>query len=82
MKADYTQMDGKPAEEQARQALKHMLERIREHPEIGYFCGYGTQTFALLTEAAATLFNEPVAQVREHFLPRNACDPYAERREG
>lgn len=49
-------------------AIVHILEQIRARPEVRYQLGFGTQTFVLLTEAAALLFNEPVDKIREHYL--------------
>lgn len=66
---NYTQMDHLPAEEQAQKAILHVLRQIKENPKIGYHMGMGTQSFSLLTEAAATLFCQPVKEVRERFLP-------------
>jgi hypothetical protein len=69
------QMEGVEPLEQARRAIRHMLEHIKTHPETGYYCGYGSQTYSLLTEAAATLFKRPVDEVRTFFRPQNARDP-------
>ena len=69
------EMEGVEPNEQAKRAIRHALERIRNHPEVGYYLGIGTQTFSLLTEAAATLYGEPVEKVRKHFLPRSTRDP-------
>lgn len=52
-------------------AIRHTLTQIRENPILAYHCGFGTQTFHLLTEAAADLFDEPASKVREMFMPRN-----------
>ena len=57
------------AEGPARKAIKHTLERIREHPQVGYYCSELTETFSLLTEAAAVLFGEPLEKVRALFKP-------------
>lgn len=73
-----TSMGGLPAEEQAKRAIRHVLEVIHTHPEIGWYMGLGTQSFGLLTEAAATLFGEPVEQVRTHFRPQEPRNPYAQ----
>ncbi|HRQ87329.1 MAG TPA: hypothetical protein PLA50_00920 [Bacteroidia bacterium] len=64
------QMDGFCAEEQCKRAIRHVLEQIRDNERVGYLLGFGTQSFALLTEAAATLFDEPLEEVRENFMPR------------
>ena len=60
-------MVGKSAEEQAKQAIRHVLNRIRNEYNVADIIGYGTQTFDLLTEAAATLHNEPVERVRKYY---------------
>lgn len=73
-----TQMDGLPAEEQAKRAISHTLNRIREDETIGWYMGLGTQAFDLLTEAAATLHGRPVEKVREIYRPINPKNPFAE----
>lgn len=75
------EMEGKTSEEQSRRAILHTLRRIHEHPGVGYYCGYGTQTFSLLTEAYATLTGEPVERIREHFHPKAPADPAAAARD-
>lgn len=64
-----TQMADLPAEQQAKKAIAHVLHQIKANPEIGYHMGVGTQSFALLTEAAATLYNKKLEEVREKFAP-------------
>lgn len=75
------EMDGQPVEQQSRRAILHILTRIRTHSGIGYYCGSGTQTFSLLTEAYATLTGEPVERIRDQFAPTAPKDPAAEARE-
>jgi hypothetical protein len=53
--------------ELAKKAISHVLRRIRDDKATRYQIGFGTQSFALLTEAAAALFDEPVDKVREMF---------------
>lgn len=72
-----TSMDGKAPLDQAKKAIQHTLHRISEHPTVGWYCGAGTATFALLTEAAATLFGEPVRKVREYYQPKDVTNPQA-----
>ena len=60
-------MDGQTAEEQSKRAIIHVLNQIRNNKKAADVFGLGSQSFALLTEAAATLFNEPVKKVREHY---------------
>lgn len=61
------QMEGQSAEEQAKRAILHVLQQIRENKKAADVFGLGSQSFALLTEAAATMFNEPVEKVRAHY---------------
>lgn len=72
-----TQMAHLTAERQAEKAIRHTLERIRDHPEIGYYMGFGTQSFSLLSEAAAKLWGDDVSRVRQLYMPRDPRDPYA-----
>ena len=53
--------------EKSKLAIKHVLDRIREDEGTRRHLGFGTQSFALLTEAAAEMFGQPVGQVRDHF---------------
>lgn len=69
------QMEGQTAEQQAKKAIAHTLQQIRDNPSIGWYLGFGSQTFSLLTEAAATLWSEPLETVRRNFMPRNAKNP-------
>lgn len=73
---DERQMEGKPPIDQALQAISYSLRRIREEWNIGYHMGEGTQAFALLAEAYATLNNEALSDVREKFSPqpKHKCD--------
>jgi hypothetical protein len=75
------EMTGQTTDQQSRRAILHILTRIRTHSGVGYYCGYGTQTFSLLTEAYATLTGEPVERIREQFGPTAPKDPAAEARE-
>ena len=59
----------------AKEAIHHVLFRIKNDPDIGWHMGYGSQSFNLLTEAAAELFDRPLDEVREFFMPLNARDP-------
>lgn len=70
-----TQMQGMSSEEQAKKAILHLLRRINDDPYIGWYLGFGTQSFSLLTEAYSTLTNQPVEQVREEFEPVNPRNP-------
>lgn len=67
-----------PTLDAAKKAVRHTLEQIRNHPHVGWYLGYGTETFNLLTLAAASLFAEPVENVRKYYEPRDPQDPAAE----
>ena len=64
------QMEGVEPIVQCKRAIRHTLERIRENRDVGWHCGLGTQTFSLLTEAAATLWERPLDEVRNSFAPK------------
>lgn len=63
------QMTDLPAEKQAAKAIRHALLRIADHPVIAYHCGFGSQTYALLTEAHATLHGITMEKAQENFPP-------------
>lgn len=58
----------------AKQAIQYVLSRIRDDSAVGWYFA-GTESFHLLTEAAAALWNEPVDRVRKMFEPRNPKAP-------
>jgi hypothetical protein len=60
-------MEEKSAEEQAKEAISYVLNRIREERKVANVIGSGTQSFSLLPEAAATLYNDPIDKVREFY---------------
>jgi hypothetical protein len=68
-------MEGQPTISKAAAAIGHTLEQISRDPTLGYLCGLGSQTFALLTEAFAAIHIQDVDNVRTEFLPRAAKDP-------
>lgn len=72
-----TSMDGKPPLEQAQAAILHVLNRIHTDPAIGWYLGLGTESFALLTEAYATLScnEDSLPTVRESFAPLRPANP-------
>ncbi|MDD5679558.1 MAG: hypothetical protein PHW60_16435 [Kiritimatiellae bacterium] len=72
---DELEMEGMEPTEQAKKAIVHTLNQIRNKPEVGYYLGELTETFSLLTEAASTLFGEPVAKVREFYRPQHPMKP-------
>lgn len=61
------QMDGLDATSQAKKAISHTLNTICESKERWELMGLGTQSFSLLTEAAATLFGKSIEEVRKNF---------------
>jgi len=61
--------------EQAKQAIEHVLTRIRDDSRVAYYFCEFTESFELLTEAFATLTGQPVQAVREKFRPRNPSKP-------
>jgi hypothetical protein len=72
---DYKSMPDLNPTEQAKKAIQHILIRIRDDSNIGWYMGLGTAAFTMLTEAAASLYGEPIEKVREAFLPRDPKDP-------
>jgi NMD protein affecting ribosome stability and mRNA decay len=62
----------------AKKAIQHVLTQIRDDSSIGWYMGYGTQSFDLLTRAAAVLWGEDHGKVEEMFMPKNAKDPTQE----
>jgi hypothetical protein len=61
------QMEGLDATAQAKRAISHTLNTICESKERWELMGLGTQSFSLLTEAAATLWGQSVEEVRKNF---------------
>lgn len=60
-------MEGLDAIAQSKRAISHTLNTICESKERWDLMGLGTQSFSLLTEAAATLWDKPVEEVRKNF---------------
>jgi hypothetical protein len=60
-------MEGKAPLDQAKEAIGTTLRRIKESPLLSYHMGIGSNTYGVLTEAASTLFNEPLEKVRRDF---------------
>ena len=69
------QMETLSRDNQSLQAITHTLTTIRDNPNVAWFLGVGTQTWALLTEAYATLTGRDVAEVRRLFRPASAHPP-------
>ena len=63
------QMTELPAEKQAAKAIAHTLRNIAERPGVAWYLGHGTQTYALLTEAHATLHGITMAEAQENWPP-------------
>lgn len=63
------QMSELPAEKQAAKAIAHTLRNISERPGVAWYLGHGTQTYALLTEAHATLHGITMAEAQENWPP-------------
>lgn len=77
---DDKQMADLSPEKQALKALLHVAIRIHEDPFVGYYLGYGSQAFALVTEALATLTSQDVVKVRTDYAPTTPRDPRYEPR--
>jgi len=69
--------DGTIALRTAAGAIEHVLERIRISPEVGYYMGYGTQSFQMLCEAYAGIHGKSYDDVEELFHPLRPRDPTA-----
>ena len=52
---------------ESQKAVAHVLQRMNESEPLRHEIGFGTQSYELLTRAAAALFGEPIEQVRSHF---------------
>lgn len=63
------QMETLSRDNQSLQAITHTLTTIRDNPNVAWYLGVGTQTWALLTEALATLTGRDVAHVRRTMRP-------------
>lgn len=64
--------------DQARKALAHILDRVAHNSSVGFYLGYGTESFSLATEALATLDGTEPKSVREAYKPQKQHDPYEE----
>lgn len=61
------------------QAVKYMLDRIQDNPDVRYYCGFGTQMFYLLIRAEAAELGKPLAEVE--VARRQDTQPSYRRRE-
>lgn len=68
-------MDNLELDQASSKAILHLLVRIRDNPDIGWFMGIGTESFSLLTEAYARLSKRSVEEIRRDFRPVNPRDP-------
>ena len=59
----------------AQQAISHVLNRIRDSQTAAEVFGFGTQSFALLTDAAAALYDKPVEPLRDYFSGASDVQP-------
>ena len=69
------QMETLSRDNQCLQAITHTLTVIRDNPNVAWFLGVGSQTWALLTEAYATLTGQTMADVRRLFRPAASHPP-------
>jgi hypothetical protein len=71
------EMEGVDKLTAAQRAIVAMLARIKEHPQIGWYCGIGTRSFGLLTEAAAMLTDTlpDLGKLRRHYAENAGRDP-------
>lgn len=63
------QMTDLPAEKQAAKAIAHTLRNISERAPVAWYLGHGTQTYALLTEAHATLRGITMEEAQDNWPP-------------
>lgn len=64
----------------AKDAISHALNAICDDPRKFYLVGWGTGTYAKLTEALAALHGLDVETVRENFVPdKEPYDRYCQR---
>ena len=55
--------------QQAAKAIAHTLRNISERPGVAWYLGHGTQTYALLTEAHASLNGIDMETAQENWPP-------------
>jgi hypothetical protein len=61
--------------EKAAAAIFHVLRRIQSSPELGYYMGVGSESFARLCAARAAITGQNVEQVEAEWAPQNVCNP-------
>lgn len=62
-------------EQIALKAVTHILNRIHDHPHIGWYMGFCTESFSLLVEAYCALTGESSEIIEEKFAPINPQEP-------
>lgn len=67
MMTEGEQSADRKAQEKAKRAIVYLLKRIRSEAHVADAIGYGTESFDLLTEAAAEMCGEPVEKVRDFY---------------
>lgn len=50
--------------DKASKAVMHLIRRIRKDEKMRYYLGFGTESFELLTEAAAEITGKSVEEVK------------------
>jgi DNA-directed RNA polymerase subunit L len=61
--------------ELAKKAIKHVLTRIRDNPDVRYQMGAGTQSYELLKDAAVSLFEMTPEEVEQFALGTEPREP-------
>ena len=56
----------------AKEAIVYVLNRIKCDADVRHYMGFGTESFAQLTEAAALLFDENVDRIQKFYADPNA----------
>lgn len=65
---EHKSMEGKNAQEQSTQAIRHVLRQISTRPDLYNLMGPGTESFDLLTESYSTLTGELLVDLRKSFI--------------
>lgn len=50
------------------EAVKYVLDRVQTDPDVRYYCGWGTETFAKLCRAEAQHLGKPLAEVEKRRM--------------
>jgi hypothetical protein len=56
-------------------AIMHILKQIRTRPEVQYFLGAATESFDLLSKAAAEITGKSVEEIAARYLVRPKSEP-------